>query len=105
MPQRPKYADTAAAGRFPLRPGKPLVHRRQNGAWGFTCYCVDHHRPDLKAKATMQAHYNCDSWKHALREAVNHVAWCHKTRAQYEVEALEAAYALPAPERTRPCEP
>jgi hypothetical protein len=102
MPHRPKHAETATAGRYPLRPGRPLVHRRANGAWGFTCYCIGHHRPDLKAKATMQARYNCLNWKEAYREAVQHVAWCHKTRAQYELESLEAAYALPAIERTSP---
>lgn len=102
MTVRLAHADTAAAGRFPLRPGKPLVHRQRNGAWGFTCYCVGHHRTDLKAKATMHARYNCDSWKHALREAVNHVAWRHKTQADYDIEALEATYALPTAQRTCP---
>jgi hypothetical protein len=99
---RLKYAETTSAGRFPLRPGRPLIHRRDNGAWGFTCYCIGHHRPDLRAKATMQAYHNCDNWAHALREALSHVAWCHKTPAQYEIEALEAAYTLPAIQRTRP---
>lgn len=100
MTIRLAYADTVTAGRFPLRPGKPLVHQRSNGAWGFTCYCIGHHRTDLKAKATMQARHNCLNWKHALREAQQHVAWCHKTRAEYEIEALNATYALPAVGRT-----
>jgi len=99
---RLRHAVTAAAGRFPLRPGKPLVHQHANGAWGFTCYCIGHHRTDVRAKTTMHARYNCDSWEHALREATDHVAWYHKTRAQYETEALEAAYNLPAAERTSP---
>ncbi|MCF0086683.1 MULTISPECIES: hypothetical protein [unclassified Streptomyces] len=102
MPRRLRYADAATAGRFPLQPGKPLVHRRSNGAWGFTCYCVGHHRPDLRAKSVMQARYNCPNWQEAFREAVQHVAWCHKTAEQYEIEALEAAYALPTAGRTRP---
>lgn len=102
MTVRLRQAGTAAPGRFPLRPGKPLVHRRSNGAWGFTCYCVGHHRPDLKAKATMQARYNCENWKHALQEAVQHIAWCHKTRAQYEIEALEASWCLDSSEKTSP---
>lgn len=101
MTWRPTYAATSA-GRFPLRPGKPLVHRRQNGAWGFTCYCAGHNRPNLEAKATACARRNCDDWEHALREAQDHVAWYHKAPADYEVEALEAAYALPATERTSP---
>jgi hypothetical protein len=50
----------------------------------------------------MQASYNCANWKQAFREAVQHVAWCHKTAEQYEIEALEAAYALPTAGRIRP---
>lgn len=101
MTNRLKYAD-ASAGRFPLRPGKPLVHRRQNGAWGFTCDCIGHNRPDRKTKPMFSARHNCDDWAQALREAREHVAWYHKTPAQYEVEALEAAYALPALENKEP---
>ena len=100
MTARLKYAHTAAAGRFPLRPGKPLVHRRANGAWGFSCICHGHNRPDLEAKADGSERHNCDDWAHALREARQHVAWYHKTPAQYEIEALETVYALPASERT-----
>lgn len=102
MSGRLRYALTASSGRLPLRPGKPLVHQGPNGAWGFTCYCIGHHRTDLRAKAVMQAHYNCRTWRQAFREAVQHVAWYHKPPAQYEIEALEAAYALPFPERTNP---
>jgi hypothetical protein len=97
MTRRLKFADTAAAGRFPLRPGKPLVHRRRNGAWGFTCVCKGHHRDRA---AGGRARHNCESWAQAYREAVDHVTHEHKTVAEYEVEALEAAYALPAAERT-----
>lgn len=97
MTNRLKYADTAAAGRFPLRPGKPLIHQRQNGGWGFTCHCIGHARPGLKLAWT--ARHNCTDWRDALRAALDHVAHGHKTAAQYEIEALKAAYALPAPER------
>ena len=93
---RAKYGDTAAHGRFPLRPGKPLVHRRLNGRWGWTCYCVGHHHPARTIRPDMQARHNCDSWQHALREAIAHVQHWHKTRAQYETEAMEALYASPA---------
>ncbi|GAA3807594.1 hypothetical protein ACFQ0G_53915 [Streptomyces chiangmaiensis] len=102
MTARLKYADTASAGRFPLRPGKPLIHRRSNGAWGYSCVCAGHNHPRLKAKATGSARHNCDDWAHALREALEHIAWYHKTPAHYEIEALEAAYALPAVERSSP---
>ncbi|MFF1358802.1 hypothetical protein [Streptomyces sp. NPDC058297] len=95
MTARLRYAVTATAGRFPLRPGKPLVHQRANGAWGFSCVCAGHNRPDRRAKPTISERHNCDSWKQALREAHQHVAWQHKSPAQYEVEALEAAFALP----------
>lgn len=98
MTQRLKHADTAAAGRFPLRPGRPLVHRRRNGAWGYTCYCLNHARPDRKVYWT--AGHNCDDWQHALRAAHDHLTYGHKTPAHYETEALEAAYNLPAAERT-----
>lgn len=100
--RRPKYAEAAALGRFPLRPGKPLVHRRRNGAWGYTCVCHGHNRPDLEAKTDSSARHNCDDWAHALREAREHVAWYHKAPFDYEIEALEAAYLLPPTERTRP---
>lgn len=100
MPARLKYAHTAAAGRFPLRPGKPLVHQRANGAWGFSCICHGHNRPDRTSKAASHERHNCDSWKQALREAHQHVAWYHKTPADYEIEALETAYNMPASERT-----
>jgi hypothetical protein len=98
--QRLKYADTAAAARFPLRPGKPLVHRRQNGAWGFTCYCLSH--AQAHRKVLWFATHNCDDWAHAMRSALDHVAHEHKTAADYEIEALEAAYSLPDAERTSP---
>ena len=100
MTRRLKYADTAAAGRFPLQPGKPLVHRRSNGAWGFTCYCVGHAHPARKVYWT--AAHNCAGWRDALRAALDHITHEHKTAAHYEIEALEAAYALPDAERTRP---
>jgi hypothetical protein len=95
---RAEYGDTAGQGRFPLRPGKPLVHRRHNGKWGWTCYCIGHHNPARSLRPHMQARHNCDSWQHAFREAVDHVKYFHKTREQYETEALEALYALPAAE-------
>lgn len=102
MASRLKYALAASAGRFPLRPGKPLIHRRANGAWGFSCICAGHNRPDLIAKPDGCERHNCDSWKQALREAHQHVAWNHKTPTQYEVEAPEAVFALPDAERTSP---
>lgn len=95
MTRRARYGDTASQGRFPLRPGKPLVHRRLNGKWGFSCDCVGHNSPSLKYRRTSYARLNCDSWRQAVREAYEHVALCHKTRAQYEVEALRALYNLP----------
>lgn len=98
MTRRLRHADTATAGRFPLRPGKPLVHRGRNDTWGFTCYCLSHTRPDRTVSWT--ARYNCADWAGALREAHDHIAYEHKTAAHFEVEALEAAYALPAAERT-----
>jgi hypothetical protein len=94
---RAKYGDTASQGRFPLRPGKPLVHRRLNGAWGYTCICIGHTRGPHPAGSSR---HNCDSWRHALREALDHIAYWHKTPAQYETEALETLYALPAAERS-----
>lgn len=99
MTERRKYAQAASAGRFPLRPGKPLVHRRSNGKWGFSCICRGHNRPDRISKPISQERHNCDNWQHALQEARDHVAWHHKTPAQYEVEALEAALALPDAQR------
>lgn len=96
---RAEYGDTASQGRFPLQPGRPLVHRRLNGRWGWTCYCVGHQNPARAIRPDMQARHNCDSWQHALRAAVDHVTYAHKTRDQYETEALEALYALPAGRR------
>lgn len=95
MTRRAQYADTAALGRFPLRPGKPLVHRRQNGAWGFSCDCLHHTRPGHGTPHGTHLH-NCASWADALRKAHAHIRHWHKTPAQYETEALEALYALPA---------
>lgn len=100
MPDRLRYADTAAAGRLPLRPGKPLVHRRQNGAWGYTCHCLGHAIPTRNVYWT--AAHNRDDWAHALRAASDHVTYEHKTAAHYEIEALETAFSLPSAERTRP---
>ncbi|QGZ53324.1 hypothetical protein GPZ77_34405 (plasmid) [Streptomyces sp. QHH-9511] len=94
---RAQYGDTAAPGRFPLRPGKPLVHRRRNGAWGFTCQCVGHHRRTVQ----YTARHNTEGWAQAFREAVDHVTHEHKTPTQYETEALEALYALPAADNLR----
>lgn len=102
MTARLRHAQTATAGRFPLRPGKPLVHRRSNGNWGFTCICHGHNRPDRISKASSYESHNCPSWRQALWEARDHVAYYHKTPAQYEIEALEASLALPAAERTHP---
>lgn len=100
MTRRLRHAHTAPAGRFPLRPGKPLVHRQRNGAWGFTCYCAGHTRPGRTV--SWCASYNCTDWAHALWLAIDHATHDHKTAAEYEIEALETAYALPASERTRP---
>jgi hypothetical protein len=100
MPQRIQRADTATAGRFPLRPGQPLIHRQRNGAWGYTCYCLHHTRPGRTV--VWCASYNCDDWAHAVRQALDHVAHDHRTDAHREIDALEAAYALPAAERTHP---
>jgi hypothetical protein len=47
----------------------------------------------------MHSRHNCDSWRHAIREALDHVRYFHKPRAMYETEALEALYALPAAAR------
>ncbi|MFD8777562.1 hypothetical protein [Streptomyces sp. NPDC059916] len=99
MTERLKYAQAATAGRFPLRPGKPLVHRRDTGKWGFSCVCAGHNRPDRTSKASIHERHNCATWREALNEAHQHVAWYHKTPAQYEVEALETAFALPDAER------
>lgn len=101
MTRRARYAETAALGRFPLRPGKPLVHRRRNGAWGWTCYCIGHHRPDRTLRPIMRSRHNCITWREAVRDAFDHVKWDHKTPAQYETEALEALYVLPATELDR----
>ncbi|MFC9891528.1 hypothetical protein [Streptomyces pilosus] len=98
MTRRLRHADTATAGRFPLRPGKPLVHRQRNGAWGYTCHCAGHNRRTVSWCAS----YNCNDWAHALWLALDHVAHHHKTYADHEIESLEAAYALPAAERTHP---
>ncbi|TXS50148.1 hypothetical protein [Streptomyces sp. t39] len=97
MTRRARYADTASAGRFPLRPGRPLIHRRRNGAWGWTCDCLTHARA---GNACRVATHNRQDWADALRDALNHLRHAHKTRGQYETEALEALYALPAAERS-----
>lgn len=97
--RRARYGDTAGQGRFPLRPGKPLVHRRYNGKWGFTCDCLTHARPE-RSTTYGNARHNCETWQQALREAHDHIAFWHKTPRQYETEALEALYNLP-PATTR----
>lgn len=86
--------------RFPLRPGKPLVFRRPNGAWGYACICAGHNSPRRESKPTSVDRHNCNTWAQAVREALDHVALYHKTPADRETEELEALYALPATERT-----
>lgn len=85
-----------APGRFPLHPGKPLVFRRSNGAWGYSCICHGRNTARLAAKPSASDRHNCESWAHAIREALNHVAIWHKTQVEREVDQLEALYALPA---------
>lgn len=99
MTRRARFGDTGGQGRFPLRPGKPLIHRRLNGRWGFSCVCIKHANPNLRIQPAGETRHNCDDWAHALREAISHIRYWHKTPAQYETEALEALYALPAAER------
>ncbi|SFD13623.1 hypothetical protein [Streptomyces aidingensis] len=61
-----------APGRLPLRPGRPLVHRRPNGAWGRTCHCAG--RGPLHA-TTSEAH-NLPWWV-ALAAALDHATHRH----------------------------
>ncbi|MFJ6608169.1 hypothetical protein [Streptomyces lydicus] len=83
-----KESTMTAPGRFPLRPGKPLVFRRPNGNWGYDCICHSHVSAAHKAKPVSSERHNCESWEQALREAQIHVRFTHKT--------LERLYALPA---------
>lgn len=100
MSRRARYGDTAGQGRFPLRPGKPLVHRRRNGNWGFSCDCLTHTRPGHGTPYGARR-WNCRDWAHALREARAHVQYWHKTPRQYEIEALQALYNLPSADTRR----
>jgi hypothetical protein len=85
-----------APGRFPLHPGRPLVFRRPNGRWGYSCTCAGHVSAARASGLTASERHNCDDWTHALREARDHVAFWHKTRVELETEHLERLYALPA---------
>jgi hypothetical protein len=84
-----------AAGRFPLTPGRPLVHRRPNGRWGYTCCCVGHSRNN----AVGDERHNCADHAEALRAALAHVETRHLTMQMREVLALEALYVLSAAPR------
>jgi hypothetical protein len=77
-----------AAGRFPLVPGRPLVFRRENGAWGYSCACASHGRRGLLSSDMR----NADDWAQALRNAFSHVRFFH-------VDPLERLFQAPAYER------
>ena len=78
--------------RFPLRPGRPVVFRRPNGAWGYSCNCLD----TGYLGALSSDRHNADSHAQALQQAFIHVEVHHKTPAELEVEALERLLSLPA---------
>ena len=83
----------AVSGRFPLRPGRPLVFRcRRRGAWGFFCNCL-HFAPN---RALSSEEPNRDDWADAMRAAINHVRYWHKTPGQLETEHLERLFAADA---------
>lgn len=71
------------AGRFPLLPGRPLVFRRENGAWGYSCVCT--------RRGNSSDRYNADDWAQALRDAISHVRFFH------EPTTVESAPYVPPP--------
>lgn len=82
-----------ASGRFPLHPGRPLVFRRPNGAWGFSCVCLER---NTVGNCHASDRHNCDDWEHAVREALDHLRYWHKSPAVLETEALERLFLLPS---------
>jgi hypothetical protein len=83
------------AGRFPLRPAKPLVFRRPNGKWGYLCHCGPLGRNGLGESEW----HNAFSYQHALTRALDHVLFGHRSPeevAAAEVSELERLFRQPA---------
>ena len=88
--------------RFPLRPGRPLVHRAPAGRWAFTCDCGPWARTGPGYEPTGRVTEYRPAQEFALIAARAHIQVWHKTAAELETERLEAAFRLPAHERTLP---
>lgn len=89
-------ANRPAPGRFPLRPGKPLVFRcRRRGVWGFICDCLSSGRHGAYGTESPNRGSHAD----ALAKAIDHVRFAHRSPRELELAALEAAFAAPAAER------
>lgn len=66
------------AARFPLRPGRPAVFRRPNGAWGWSCACLGLSRFGTTG---YEAH-NRPSHAAALADAFDHIRLEHLLAAR-----------------------